>query len=45
MMVVIMFLRCDYVSELLPPTGLSFMMQVIYEYEKPRWNGIYRESF
>jgi len=29
----------DYVSELLPPIGLLF---VIYEYGEPRWNDIVR---
>jgi hypothetical protein len=30
----------DYVSELLPLTGLLFISQVILEYGEPRWNGM-----
>jgi hypothetical protein len=28
----------DYVSELLPPTGLLFIPQMIHEYGKSWWN-------
>jgi hypothetical protein len=38
-----MSMAWDYVSELRPPTGLSFVPQVIYEYGQPRWNYIGRE--
>jgi hypothetical protein len=30
----IISMGCDYVSELWPPTGLLFILQVIYEHEK-----------
>jgi hypothetical protein len=28
----------DYVSELLPPTSLYFIHQMLYKYGQPRWN-------
>jgi hypothetical protein len=31
-----------YVSELWPPVGLLFVLQVIQEYGEPRWNDINR---
>jgi hypothetical protein len=33
-----MLMGWDYVSELLPPMGLLFISQVIYEYGEPWWN-------
>jgi hypothetical protein len=33
-----MSMRSDDVSELQPPTGLLFILQVIYEFGEPRWN-------
>jgi hypothetical protein len=30
----------DYVSELWPPVGLLFILQMIYEYGEPWWNDI-----
>jgi hypothetical protein len=30
--------RLDYVSELLPPTSLLFITQMIYEHGEPRWD-------
>jgi hypothetical protein len=33
----------DDVPELLPPTSLFFLLQAVYEYGEPRWNGIGRE--
>jgi hypothetical protein len=32
----------EYVSELLPPTGLLSIPQLIYEHGVPRWNDIDR---
>jgi hypothetical protein len=34
----------DYVSELRPPTGPLFILQVIYEHGEPWWNDIDRGS-
>jgi hypothetical protein len=34
----------DYVSELPPVMGLSFIPQVIYEHAKPGWNDIDKEN-
>jgi hypothetical protein len=30
----------DYVSKLRPPTDLSFIPHMLYEFEEPRWNDI-----
>jgi hypothetical protein len=38
MTMIILLMGWDYVSELLPITGLSFIPQVIYEYGEPWWN-------
>jgi hypothetical protein len=38
MMMMIMSMGRDYVSELRPPTGLLFITQVICEHEEPWWN-------
>jgi hypothetical protein len=35
-------MRRDYVSELLPPTGVLFIPQMIYEYGEVGWNDTYR---
>jgi hypothetical protein len=35
-----MLMGRDYVSELLPLTGLFFIPQMIYEYGEPQWNGV-----
>jgi hypothetical protein len=32
----------QYVSELLPPTGLLFVLQVIHEHGEQRWSDIDR---
>jgi hypothetical protein len=32
------------IYELLPPTGLLFIPQVIYDYGEPRWNCINRRK-
>jgi hypothetical protein len=42
MMMMIMSVGRDYVSELWPPMGLLFIPQVIYEPEEPWWNVIGR---
>jgi hypothetical protein len=39
-----MSLWWNYVSELQPPSGLLFILQVIYEHVKARWNDIDREK-
>jgi hypothetical protein len=39
-----MSMRWDYVSELLPPTGLVFISQVTYEHEEPVQNYIDRRK-
>jgi hypothetical protein len=31
----------EYVSELQPPIGLLFILQMIYEYREPQWNDIH----
>jgi hypothetical protein len=36
----IMSMGRDYVSELLTPTGLLFIPQVMYELGKPWWNDV-----
>jgi hypothetical protein len=38
--VFIISMGSDYISELWPPAGLLFIPQVIYEYGVPWWNGI-----
>jgi hypothetical protein len=38
MMIMIMSIRSDYVSELPPPTGILFTPYVIHEYGAPWWN-------
>jgi hypothetical protein len=43
-MMMMMSMGWDYVSELRPPTGLLFVPQVIYEYGEPRWNEIDRRK-
>jgi hypothetical protein len=44
LLMMIMSMGRDYVSELLPPKGLLFILQVIYEHEKIWWNDIDREN-
>jgi hypothetical protein len=34
----------NYVSELQPPTGLPFILQMTYEHGEARWNDIDRET-
>jgi hypothetical protein len=36
-MMIMITMDWDYVSELLPPTGLFFIRQVIYEHGEPWW--------
>jgi hypothetical protein len=36
---------CDYVSELQPPTGLLFILHVLYEHGEPWWNDIDKGKF
>jgi hypothetical protein len=43
-MTMFMSMGRDYVSELLPLTGLLFILQVIYEHAEPWWNDIDREN-
>jgi hypothetical protein len=38
MMMIIVSMWRDYVSELRPPRGLLFVPQVAHEYGEPRWN-------
>jgi hypothetical protein len=45
MMIMIMFMGEDCISELWPPTGLLFITQVIYEHGEPWWNDIDRGKF
>jgi hypothetical protein len=42
MMIMIMSMGWDYVSELRLPAGLLFIHQMIHEYGEPRWNDIDR---
>jgi hypothetical protein len=42
MMIIIMLMVWEYVSELRLPTGLLLMSQVTYDHEEPRWNYIGR---
>jgi hypothetical protein len=44
MMIIIMSMGWDYVSELLPLTGLLLITQVIYERGETRWNDIDSEK-
>jgi hypothetical protein len=44
MMIMIMLMGLDYVSELLPPTGLLIITKVLYEHGQPRWNDVDREK-
>jgi hypothetical protein len=44
LLMMMMSMGRDYVSELLPPKGLLFILQVIYEHEKTWWNYIDREK-
>jgi hypothetical protein len=37
LMIIIMSMGSEYVSELLPPTGLLFISQVIYEHGERWW--------
>jgi hypothetical protein len=39
-----MFMGRDYVSKLLPPTGLLFILQIIHEYGEPWWDDIDRRK-
>jgi hypothetical protein len=42
MMMMMMSMGRDYVSELRPPTSLLFIPQVIYEHGEPWWNDVDR---
>jgi hypothetical protein len=44
MMIMIMSMGWDYVSELRPPTGLLFIPQVIYACGEPWWNNVNRRK-
>jgi hypothetical protein len=44
MMMMMMSMWRDYVSELRPPTGLLFISQVIYGHGEPQWNDINKEK-
>jgi hypothetical protein len=45
MMMMIMSMGWDYISELRPPTGLLFILQVIPEHGEPWWNDIDRGNY
>jgi hypothetical protein len=45
LMMMIMSMGWDVISELRPPTGLLFIPRLIYEYEKLRWNDVDRENY
>jgi hypothetical protein len=40
MMTMTMPMGSDYVSDLRPPTGLLFILKVVYEHGVPWWNDI-----
>jgi hypothetical protein len=42
MMMTIISMGWDYISELRPPSGLLFIPQVVYDYREPWWNDIDR---
>jgi hypothetical protein len=44
MMIIIISMWWDYVSDLRQPTGLLFIPQVIYEHGEPWWNDIDRKK-
>jgi hypothetical protein len=44
MIIIIMSVGWDYVSELRPPKGLFFIPRMIYEQREPRWNDANKEN-
>jgi hypothetical protein len=44
MMIMIVWIELDYVSELRPLMGLFFIPKVIYECGEPQWNDIDRKK-
>jgi hypothetical protein len=44
MLMIIMSMGLDYISKLLPPTGLLFIPQVTQERGEQWWKDIYKEN-